>query len=121
MKPESQVLAETQLEASRLGWRIFRNQVGKYRLADGRWLSSGLCVGSSDLIGFRPIVITPEMVGQTIAQFVAVECKSERGIASPEQKAFLEYVKKSGGVAILARSARDILYPKLLIFSAWAC
>lgn len=61
---ETNISAEIQLAASRVGARLWRNQTGKYQLADGRWLSSGLCVGSSDLVG-----ITAD------GRFLAVEVK----------------------------------------------
>ena len=38
--------------SAQLGMKLWRNQVGTYKLADGRYISSGLCVGSSDLIGY---------------------------------------------------------------------
>lgn len=88
--------------------RVFRNQVGSYQLKDGRWLTSGLCVGSSDLIGFRSVTITPTHVGQKIAQFLAIECKSPTGRVRPEQIAFLAAIEKCGGIAILARSLADV-------------
>lgn len=105
---ESIVLRDCLIRASQIGWRLFRNQTGKYKLADGRWLSSGLCRGSSDLIGWRTITITPEMVGQPFAQFVAVECKSEKGTLTPEQQNFLDRVTVSGGHAVLAKSPSDL-------------
>jgi predicted nucleic acid-binding protein len=44
------------------------------------------------------------MVGQTIAQFVAVECKTERyRRTTEEQDNFLGQVAVSGGAAYLAR------------------
>lgn len=68
----------------------------------------GLCVGSSDLIGYTPVVITQEMVGRCLAVFTAVECKRERGGGlSPEQRNFLEKVLAAGGIAITARSPED--------------
>ena len=60
--------------------RLFRNETGK--LPDprtGRWVQFGLAKGSSDLIGFKTVKVTPEMIGQEIAQFVSIEIKTERG------------------------------------------
>jgi hypothetical protein len=69
--------------------------------------------GSADWIGYRSVVITPGMVGQRIAQFVAVEAKrpdgpkGRGGVVSDDQEKFLNGVKDAGGVAIVARSAQD--------------
>lgn len=113
---ETALVRRLLLRASELGQRLFRNQVGQYRLAlpsckrcqqEGRIIRSGLCVGSSDLIGWAPVVITPEMVGQTVAVFTAVEAKC-RAVATSEQIAFLNAVHAAGGRAILARSESDL-------------
>ena len=64
----------------------------------------GLCKGSSDLIGLRSLEITPEMVGQRVAQFVALEVKTASGVVSSEQRAFLQLVQQLGGVAAVCRS-----------------
>ena len=61
--------------------RLFRNQVGQ--LPDprtGRYIQFGLAKGSSDLIGFKTVKVTPDMVGQEIAQFVSLEIKTETSI-----------------------------------------
>lgn len=100
--------------------RLWRNNVGQsltgvdYTWAGSsclvkkaEWIRYGLCVGSSDLIGFRTLKITPDMVGKEIAQFVAVEVKSKRGRVSQEQKAFLALVEEMGGRAGVARSLSD--------------
>lgn len=88
--------------------RLFRNQVGS--LPDprtGRPVQFGLARGSADLIGWRTITITPEMVGQRLAVFTSIEVKTERGRVRPEQHAWLSTVQQSGGIAGIARSVQD--------------
>jgi hypothetical protein len=53
-----------------LGGRVFRNNVGEYKVGD-RYIRYGLCPGSSDIIGWTPVKITPEMVGTTLPVFTA--------------------------------------------------
>lgn len=72
-----------------------------------RPFTTGLPPGFSDLFGLVPVVITPEMVGQTVAVFVAVEVKTARGRASEKQGNFLKAVNDNGGRAGVARSADD--------------
>lgn len=100
---EQSIMQRVQLEASRKGWRVFRNNVGVLPDRRGVPVRYGLCPGSSDLIGWRELVITPDMVGHTVAQFVAVEVKGPTGKATPKQMKFLEAVARSGGVAVIAR------------------
>lgn len=91
---------------SRGSIRLFRNNTGALKDAQGRLVRYGLCTGSSDLIGFRSLEITPDMVGTTVAQFVAIEVK-DRGRATPEQQAFIAMVHQAGGLAGIARSVDD--------------
>lgn len=65
-------------------------------------------VGSADLIGLRSITITPEMVGQTIGVFVALETKSPTGRPSPEQLAFGDSVERIGGLYRVTRSLDEV-------------
>ena len=70
--------------------------------------------GGSDLIGYRKVTVTPEMVGQEIAQFAAVEVKTPRGRVRPEQQQFIDHVLSAGGIAGIARSvaeAQELLLP----------
>ena len=78
-------------------------------IKDPRPLHAGLCVGSSDLIGWSIVKVTPEMVGQNIAVFTAIEIKAEKGRASKEQLNFLQVVQQSGGVAGIAKTEQDAL------------
>jgi hypothetical protein len=114
------------LELSKRGARVFKNAMGMGfagQVTEEYPSSAGQIVtlkgarrvrygvqnpGGSDLIGWRPLVITPEMVGLTVAQFVACECKTKSyNTASKEQKTFLAAVSRSGGVAIIARREGD--------------
>jgi len=90
--------------------RLFRNETGK--LPDprtGKWVQFGLAKGSSDLIGFKTVKITPEMIGKEIAQFVSLEIKTERGKLSTIQQNWLQKVKSSGGIVGVARTVKDAL------------
>lgn len=95
------------LAASRGPVRLWRNNVGALRDERGQLVRYGLGKGSADLIGYRQVLITPEMVGQPFAQFVAVEVKRPGGRTTPEQANFLALVKRAGGCAGIARSVVD--------------
>ena len=84
--------------------RLWRNNSGALVDQQGRLVRFGLCKGSSDLIGLRSLVITPDLVGERLAQFVALEIKGARGVVSPEQRAFLDLVEQLGGLAAICRS-----------------
>jgi hypothetical protein len=63
--------------------------------------------GGSDLIGWAQVTITPEMVGKTVAQFLAVEVKGDGTPWRPGQREFLQMVRDAGGRAGVARSVED--------------
>lgn len=89
--------------------RAFRNNIARIN-HQGRWINFGIPgQGGSDLIGFHSLTITPEMVGKRVAVFLAVECKSSKGKATPEQMAFIEFIKTAGGIAGVANSSESAL------------
>jgi hypothetical protein len=103
MKSETALQNEIRLELGKLkNTRMFRNNVG---MING--VQFGLCVGSSDLIGFQSITVTPEMVGQKVAIFTAIEVKTEKGKVSPEQSKFIDMVNNNGGIGAIVRSVDD--------------
>ncbi len=104
---EGNILKRIQVALSNIGARVFRNQVGRYLLVDGRYLQSGLVKGSSDLVGWHSVTITPAMVGRKIAVFVACEVKGPKTAVTPEQYIFIENVKRAGGIAFIARSPEE--------------
>ena len=129
-EPEAVTQRRIMLAVSRDGARMFRNNVGIGWAGDAtkiqrdgpafarrgdvlvrhaRPLHAGLCEGSADLIGWKSVEITPEMVGQRFAIFAALEVKSETGRTSGEQANFLRVVDQAGGVAAVVRSVDDAM------------
>jgi hypothetical protein len=128
MKAERDVQNEVLLECGHDGTTLFRQNVGQgwtgeatritrrqtvalqpgdVVVRNARPLLAGLCVGSSDIIGFRSIEITAAMVGQRVAVFTALEVKAAKGRATEAQARFLTNVREAGGIAALVRSAED--------------
>ena len=88
--------------------RLFRNQVGQ--LPDpktGRPVQFGLAKGSADLIGWRTVTVTPDMVGRRLAVFTSIEVKTATGRLTPAQHAWLGAVRSAGGIAGVARTVSD--------------
>lgn len=111
--PEASVQADVRLEASQLGFPMWRNNVGAVRTEEGTFIRFGLAndseavnkrIKSSDLIGLRPVLITPAHVGKIIGQFMAREVKSGgwKYRATDREKAQMQYltlVESLGGDA----------------------
>ena len=87
--------------------RLFRNNTGVLRDANGRPVQFGLCKGSADLIGWTTRTVTADMVGQQVAVFTSIEVKALTGRLRPEQRQWLEVVAGAGGIAGVARSVAD--------------
>ena len=117
---ESNIQREIMCAVSQLGTRVFRNNVGKAwigqssRLESGdvlirnpRRFHAGLCEGSSDLIGWHPLLITEEHIGKTLAVFTGIEVKTKTGRLRPAQAKFVSNVTRSGGICFVARSVDD--------------
>ena len=91
--------AATRITAGNLNAIAHTLRPGDVVVRNARPLHAGLCVGSSDLIGYR-------RVGD-LAQFVALEVKSERGRPTTEQTRFLDHITSAGGCAAIVRSVAD--------------
>lgn len=85
-KSEARVQSEVRLEAPREGVYLFRNNVGAGKLQNGQFVRWGLAndsqklnehIKSADLIGIRKRLVTPDMVGSHIGQFVSRETKHQ--------------------------------------------
>lgn len=110
---EAAVQSLVRLEAVEKGVRLWRNNVGALIDSRGVPVRFGLAndsatlnkaIKSGDLIGWRPVLIGPEHVGMTIAQFVSRECKRPGWVyhGSPHEVAqaeWLRLVQADGGDA----------------------
>jgi hypothetical protein len=116
---ESEIQQRIQIEGPFYGCQLMRNNSGALKDATGRWVFFGLgnvskkhgdTFKSSDLIGFRQVKITPEMVGQTIAVFTAIEVKKpdhKKDKRFHAQLAFVSWVKAAGGIAGIVTSVDE--------------
>jgi len=92
--------------------RLFRNNVGGLKDHRGQLVTYGLCNGSSDLIGLRRVTVTPDMVGQQLAVFTALEVKRPGQVPTEAQGKFLGMVHGMGGLSGVVTSidsAKEIL------------
>lgn len=113
MRSESAILNDIRLEASERGIRLWRNNVGASYTKNGDFIRYGLAndaaavnsvLKSSDLIGIRPVLITPQHVGSVIGQFVSREVKhaewkyyaNDKELA---QKRWIDLILECGGDA----------------------
>lgn len=106
-------------------WRLWRCNTGALTDETGRLVRFGLANDSKqmneqikpgDLIGWRPVLVTPDMVGDVFAQFVSIEAKANGwkfpGVTDVKrngrltgyghclaQRRWAEMVRRDGGVA----------------------
>ena len=79
--------------------QIHRLKNGGFIIDKGAPIHYGLLVGSSDYIGWKPTIITPEMVGTQIAVFQSIEIKTEHDRLSQEQRKWNQAVMRDGGIS----------------------
>ena len=109
MASEQTIQQQIRLACGTGSTRLFRNNTGTLRDQQGRPVQFGLANGSADLIGWRTVTITADMVGQRLAVFTSIEVKTPTGRISPEQRQWLGAVQAAGGIAGVARSVDDAL------------
>lgn len=119
---EGSVQSRIRLAASRKGWHLWRNNVGACTDDQGNFIRYGLAndskrvndaIKSSDLIGIRRLLITRDMVGSHVGQFVALEVKrqswkfkgTDREIA---QHKFITLIEAMGGHARFISDAWEL-------------
>lgn len=88
--------------------RVYRNNIGLFFSRSGEPVRCGLFPGSSDLIGWQTVTITPEMVGTRVAVFLSVEVKRPGNkTRKPEQDNWINAVNAAGGIAGYATSVQE--------------
>ena len=98
MTTESLIQNQIRVGLSKEGHTVFRANVGKVRMADGRYFDTGLPKGFSDLFGFRPD-----------GRIFFIEVKNKTGKLRPEQENFMKVAKSKGALAGVARSVEDAM------------
>lgn len=84
------------LRLSELGFAVFRTNVGKVRMPDGRWFNTGLPKGHPDLYAVRS------------GKIYYIEVKTPTGKVSAEQEHFIATMRdRYGCVAGVVRSVED--------------
>ena len=73
------------LTLSKQGWCVFRANVGKFQMKDGRWFDTGLPKGFSDLFAVKD------------GRIVFLEVKTPTGKVRPEQVNFIQQMRKKYG------------------------
>ena len=91
------------LKAADFNSILFRNSVGLFKTTKGNKIRTGLCKGSSDLIGWTSIEIAEDL----ISIFTAVEVKTKKARITKEQRNFLNAVNDSGGIGMIVYNVKE--------------
>lgn len=97
--PETKIQNEIRVALSKHDCTVFRANVGKVMMNNGRWFDTGLPKGHPDLYGFR----------HTDGKCFYVEVKTKTGRLREDQKRFAEYVTQFPILYGVARSAEDAI------------
>ncbi len=92
---ETDLMNNIRLELSKLGFAVFRANVGKFKMADGRWFDTGLPKGFSDLFAVKNGKI----------YFLEVKVKPNK--PTKEQLNFINQMKIKGCVAGVVYSVEE--------------
>lgn len=108
-KAENYVQNAVRIASAHRGYWLGRNNVGQLKDEHDRPVRYGLAndskqlndvLKSSDLIGWRSVTVTPEMVGRKVAIFTAIECKRDGWKFTPTDKR--EIAQNRFGMMVLA-------------------
>lgn len=94
---ETDIMNLIRVKLSEIGLTVFRVNVGKVKLSDGRWFDTGLPKGFSDLFAVKD------------GKAYFIEVKKPGGTVSPEQINFIDQMQKRGCVAGIAHSSEEAI------------
>jgi hypothetical protein len=77
--------------------KLFRANVGRVKLPDGRWFSTGLPKGYPDLCGYH----------RATGRAVYIECKMPYNKPSEEQLKFIDEARAAGAIAAVCYSVQE--------------
>jgi hypothetical protein len=96
LNSEHDIQSAVMLRLSELGYAVFRTNVGKVRMPDGRWFNTGLPKGHPDLYAVKD------------GRIYYIEVKTPTGRVSAEQEHFIAVMRdRYGCVAGVVRSVGD--------------
>lgn len=100
MTREQIIQNNIRVAVSKAGCTVFRANVGKVLMENGRWFDTGMPKGFPDLFGFRHLD----------GRFFFIECKNEKGRLRDDQKRFAAMLQNYPNVLYgVARSVEDAL------------
>ena len=94
---EHDIQNSIRIALSKLGYTVFRANVGKFLLKDGRWFDVGLPEGFSDLMAIKD------------GKVYFLEVKASKGRASKAQVNFIEQMKIKGCKAGIVYSVEEAI------------
>ena len=94
---EHDIQNQIQIDLCKLGYRVFRANVGKVKMEDGRWFDTGLPKGFSDLFAIKD------------GRISFIEVKKPGGHIRPDQINFINQMRKLGCRAGIAYSSEDAI------------
>jgi hypothetical protein len=101
---ESELQRQIMLAVTTTGGRVFRNNMGQWEYAPGKFVKYGVCnPGGADLIGWT-----------STGRFLGIEVKNPGPDKTAkkrkeDQKRFRDAVNAAGGLCIQARSVAEVL------------
>ena len=94
---ETDIMNSIRLKLSEMSFIVFRANVGKVKLQDGRWFDTGLPRGFSDLFAIKD------------GKIYFIEVKKPNGVVGADQLNFIKQMQKQGCVAGVVRSVEEAI------------
>lgn len=92
---ETDIMNSIRLKLSEMGFIVFRANVGKVKLEDGRWFNTGLPRGFSDLFAIKS------------GRVYFIEVKKPNGVVGEDQLNFIKQMRARGCTAGIVYSVEE--------------